>query len=76
MEGYQDLVRHFENSVWVTESEYHVGLCLRNLGRLDEAVAKFQYVVDTWPGNRWAGFAQEQLGQIQAERAKSAAPGA
>jgi hypothetical protein len=73
MEGYQDIVRHFENSIWVAESEYHVGLCLRNLGRTDEAVAKFQYVIDTYPGNRWAGFAQEQLGQIQAERAKSAA---
>jgi hypothetical protein len=74
MEGYRDIVRHFANSMWVAESEYHVGLCLRQLGRLDEAVAKFQYVIDTYPGNRWAGFASEQLGQIQAERAASAPP--
>jgi len=73
MEGYQAIVEHFENSMWVAESEYHVGLCLRNLGRIDEAATKFQYVIVTYPGNRWAGFAQEQLGQIQAERAKSAA---
>jgi hypothetical protein len=76
MEGYQDIVRHFANSMWVAESEYHVGLCLRQLGRLDEAVTKFQYVIDTYPGNRWAGFAAEQLGQIQAERARSAPPAA
>jgi hypothetical protein len=31
-------------------------------------------VIDTYPGNRWAGFASEQLGQIQAERARSAPP--
>jgi hypothetical protein len=76
MEGYRDVVRHFPNSVWVAEAEYHVGLCLRNLGRMDEAVQKFQYVIDTYPGNRWAGFAQEQLGQIAAERAKSPPPAA
>ena len=76
MAGYEDVVRHFENSIWVAESEYHVGLCLRSLGRTDDAVTKFQYVIDTYPGNRWAGFAQEQLGQIQAERARSAAQAA
>jgi TolA-binding protein len=76
LEGYQDVMRHFENSIWVAESEYHVGLCLRQLGRLDEAVQKFQYVIDTYPGNRWAGFAAEQQGQIQAERARSAPPAA
>ena len=65
-------MRHFPNSVWVTEAEYHVGLCLRNLGRTDEAVKMFQYVIDTYPGNRWAGFAQEQLAQIAAQRAASA----
>ncbi|HWP66230.1 MAG TPA: 6-pyruvoyl-tetrahydropterin synthase-related protein [Candidatus Limnocylindria bacterium] len=76
MEGYKDVVRRFENSIWVAESEYHVGLCLRHLGRIDEALQKFQYVIDTYPGNRWAGFAAEQQAQIRAERARSAPPGA
>jgi hypothetical protein len=72
MEGYRDIVRHFENSMWVAESEYHVGLCLRQVGKVDEAAAKFQYVIATYPGNRWAGFAEEQLGQIDAEQKRLA----
>jgi hypothetical protein len=74
MEGYQAVVEQFENSIWVAESEYHVGLCLRQLGRVDEAASKFRYVIQTYPGNRWAGFAQEQLNQLDAERASRGRP--
>lgn len=67
MAGYEDVVRRFPDSVWVVESHYHAGLCLRRLGRRNEAAKRFQYVVDTWPGNRWAGFAGEQLQQMRSE---------
>jgi 6-pyruvoyl-tetrahydropterin synthase related domain len=65
--GYEEVIRRFPDSMWVTESQYHVGLCLRRLGRRAEAAQRFQYVVDTWPGNRWAGFSSEQLQQMRNE---------
>jgi TolA-binding protein len=64
MAGYQRVIDQFPDAVWVAESHYHVGLCLRQLNRLPEARQKFQFVIDTYPGNRWAGFAKEQLQQI------------
>ena len=67
MAGYQRVIDHFPGSVWVAESHYHVGLCLRQLGRLREARDRFRYVISTYPGNRWAGFAAEQLQQMRAE---------
>ena len=51
----------------MAESHYHVGLCLQQLGRPAEAKVKFQFVIDTYPGNRWAGFANEHLQQIVAQ---------
>ena len=76
MHGYQTVIDRFENSIWVAESQYHVGLCLRQLGRTDEAARQFRLVIDTYPGNRWAGFAAEQLGQIEAERERASAANA
>lgn len=65
--GYQAVIDRFPGSMWVAESHYHVGLCLRQLGRLREARDRFRFVVSTYPGNRWAGLAAEQLEQIHAE---------
>jgi hypothetical protein len=45
-----------------------VGLCLRRLDRLSEAAERFRFVVMTYPGNRWAGFAADQLEQLPGER--------
>jgi len=67
MQGYLDVIARFPDSMWVAESHYHVGLCLRQLGRRAEAARKFQQVIDDYPGNRWAGFAKEQLDQMRAE---------
>src|SRR5262245_20454776 len=67
LEGYETVIRRFPDSMWVAESNYHVGLCLRRLGRRTEAAKQFQYVVDTWPGNRWAQFSAEQLEQMRKE---------
>ena len=61
MEGYLDVIKHFPDCMWVAESHYHVALCLRQMNRLDEARAKFEWVVKTYPGNRWAGYAADQL---------------
>jgi hypothetical protein len=65
LEGYRDVIRNFPSSIWVAESHYHVGLCLRQLGRLREAKAAFRHVMVTYPGNRWATFAAEQLGELR-----------
>jgi hypothetical protein len=66
--GYRDVVERFPDSIWVPESHYHVGLCLRQLGRLREAKARFRYVTVYYAGGRWAGFADEQLRQLRAEQ--------
>jgi TolA-binding protein len=65
--GYQEVIDRFPDSVWVAESHYHVGLCLRQLGRLNEAKDRFGYVITTYPGNRWACFADEQLRELNGE---------
>ncbi len=67
MVGYEDLIQRFPDSMWVIESHYHVGLCLRQLGRRAEAASRFRYVVEKHPGNRWATFSAGQLEQMQAE---------
>jgi hypothetical protein len=64
---YQTVIDRFPDSTWVAESHYHVGLCLRQLGRLSEAKDRFRYVITTYPGNRWACFADEQLRQLNGE---------
>jgi len=65
--GYQAVIDEFPDSIWVAESHYHVGLCLRQLGRLNEAKERFRYVITTYPGNRWACFADEQLRELNGE---------
>jgi tetratricopeptide (TPR) repeat protein len=65
MEGYRDIAVRFPASIWVAESIYHVGLCLRQLGRYEDARVKFAEVIDGYPGNRWAGFAEEQIQQMR-----------
>ncbi len=65
--GYQEVIDRFPDSIWVAESHYHVGLCLRRLGRLSEAKGRFLYVITTYPGNRWACFAEEQLRELNGE---------
>jgi len=67
MAGYEDLIQRFPDSMWVIESHYHVGLCLRQLGRRAEAASRFRYVVEKHPGNRWSTFSASQLEQMQAE---------
>jgi hypothetical protein len=63
--GYRDVIEHFPDSIWIAESHYHVGYCLRMLGRFREAKASFRYVTITYPGDRWAGFATDQLKQLR-----------
>ncbi len=67
MDGYQIVIDKFPDSIWVAEANYHVGLCLRRLGKRELAIEKFRWVIATYPGNRWAGFAQEQLDQMLKE---------
>jgi hypothetical protein len=68
------VIDEYPNSIWVAESHYHVGLCLRQQGLRDEARKRFQFVLDEYPGNRWAGFAQEQMQQMDVEDGKAAPP--
>jgi hypothetical protein len=65
--GYRAITEHFPASMWVAEAYYHQGLCLRQLGRRREAKARFRYVIVTYPGNRWAGFAADQLKDLRAQ---------
>jgi len=65
LEGYRDVIEHFPDSIWVGESHYHVGYCLRQMGRFREAKASFRYVTVAYPGDRWAGFAADQLKQMR-----------
>jgi hypothetical protein len=67
LEGYRAIIEGFPAAIWVAESYYHVGLCLRQLRRLREAKASFRYVMVNYPGNRWAGFAKEQMDQLHQE---------
>src|SRR5207302_31820 len=60
--GYRAVIERFPESVWVAESHYHVGLCLRQLGRRREAKARFRYVLVTYSANRCAGFAAAVAG--------------
>ena len=66
--GYQAVIERFPDSMWVAESHYHVGLCLKQLGRRRDAKARFRYVMVTYPGNRWAGFAAEQFRELRGQR--------
>ena len=63
--GYRDVIEHFPDSIWVAESHFHVGLCERLLGHLKEAKASLRYVIVHYPGNRWAGFAAEQMREVR-----------
>jgi TolA-binding protein len=63
--GYRDVVEHYPDSIWVAESHYHIGLCLRYLSRPRAAKRAFRFVTVSYPGNRWAGFAAQQLQQIR-----------
>ncbi|MFN8545483.1 MAG: 6-pyruvoyl-tetrahydropterin synthase-related protein [Candidatus Binatia bacterium] len=76
MAGYQTVIDRFPGAIWVAEAHYHVGLCLQQLGaaaaephdavrRRRAARDRFRYVISTYPGNRWAGFAAEQLAQLR-----------
>ena len=67
LEGYRSVIERFPAAIWVAESHYHVGLCLRQLHRLREAKASFRYVMVNYPGSRWAGFAKEQMDQLRQE---------
>src|SRR5262249_27727614 len=69
LDGYEQMIRWFPDSTYVAESHYNVGLCLRQLGRRSEAAQRFQYVVDTWPGNQWAKASADQLQQMRSEPA-------
>jgi len=66
--GYRTVTEKFPSSMWVAESYYHMGLCLRQMGRRRDAKARFRYVISTYPGNRWAGFASEQLKDMRTHR--------
>ena len=66
--GYRAVIERFPDSMWVAESHYHVGLCLKQLGRRRDAKARFRYVMVTYPGNRWAGFAAEQFRELRGQR--------
>ena len=68
MAGYQGVITGFPESIWVAESHYHVGLCLQQLGRLRAAKASWRYVAVNYPGNRWAGFANDRLRELRAAR--------
>jgi hypothetical protein len=65
--GYQEVIDRFSDSTWVAESHYHVGLSLRALGRVNEAKERFRYVITTYPRNRWACFADEQIRELNGE---------
>lgn len=67
--GYEEMIRRFPDGTYVPESHYNVGLSLRQLGRRSEAARRFQYVVDTWPGNQWATASAQQLQQMRSEPA-------
>jgi 6-pyruvoyl-tetrahydropterin synthase-like protein/tetratricopeptide repeat protein len=63
--GYRDVIEHYPDSIWVAESNFHVGLCEKQLGHLKKAKASFRYVIVHYPGNRWAGFATEQMREVR-----------
>jgi hypothetical protein len=65
VQGYRDVIEHFPDSIWVAESHFHVGLCERLLGNLKAAKASLRYVMAHYPGNRWAGFAAEQMREVR-----------
>jgi len=66
-EAYEYMIRRFPDSILVPESNFHVALTLRQQGRRAEAAQRFQYVIDTWPGNHWATISAEQLEQMRKE---------
>ena len=71
LEGYRDVVENFSDSIWVAEAEFHMGLCLRRLEQFKEAKAMFRRVMVAYPGNRWAGFADEHMKELrQAAKAR------
>ena len=66
--GYRAVINEHPDSIWVAEAHYHVGLCLQQLKRMKEAKASFRYVTVNYPGNRWAGFAEDRLKEIRDTR--------
>ena len=64
--GYRAVITEHTDSIWVAEAHYHVGLCLQQLRRTRQAKASFRYVTVNYPGNRWAGFAEDRLKEIRA----------
>jgi len=67
MAGYQSVIDDFPGAIWIAESHYHIGLCQRQLAHWRAARDKFRFVISTYPGDRWAGFAKEQLDQLRQE---------
>jgi hypothetical protein len=67
LEGYEEVIAEYPDSIWVAESHYHVGLCLVQLGRPEEAAARFRYVLERHPASIWARYAREQLANLGQE---------
>ncbi len=62
------MARRFPESPYRAEAEYHVGVCLRRLGRPALAAAAFRELLAHFPETPWAGFAGERLNEIEAPR--------
>jgi hypothetical protein len=69
LQAYQHVIDRHEDSIWLAESHYHVGLALAQLGRAREAEARFERLIAEFPESRWAVQAAEQLARLRATAA-------
>jgi TolA-binding protein len=58
---FTQMIVKYPDSIYIPEAEYHIGLSLQNLGRKDQAIAKFRVIMARYPASPWAGHARTQL---------------
>jgi len=58
---FSDFLRRYPDADLAPEAHFRIAEALQQLGRRDDAAARFTAIIDRFPGTRWARFASEQL---------------
>jgi len=59
------LLKEYPETSRAGEACYHIGICELNLGRIPEAREWFRRTTREFPGEVWAGFAEDRLRELQ-----------
>lgn len=62
---YEDLIASFPDHTLVPDAHLYVGLCLRDSGQLDKAIAQFERFKELFPDNPDVEYAEKKIKQIK-----------